>query len=378
MTKKIVTLIFAIFVTASFVYAVDLTIATEVRTGVLWDSAGTPGARMHHNDYGGNEARFRMDMHIAVENLGLRARFEQSQWAEGIGGPQPAQFAWVYAYGNFINDQLRVSAGQLSDSPWRAGGHTFWQGLDHLVGIRTEIMPEAVPGLNFGFTLNTWNLSIYFQEEQTLKNILLETVLGVAYTNRHVHARFGWRLDSDADVYNDHQEGMQMMYRLEPRFLTNLVPHFNAWMTGWWIGIGPSFRGYDEEGNPKPYIIPDRRSYRNWLYLEYSPPGFLAELRIGAAFGGHSSHIATIRPGLFYHVLPFLRVGGHVHYEFGFGDDAPVRGLSQFRILSVEPQLRVSFGPADVTLVYAFHSRHEIGGDRRDGQWVNLRFHVAF
>jgi len=403
MTKKMAVSAFAVLMAIFLVFPVSLAaetpqleISAEMKTGLIWDEARSPIIGLHHNDYAGaSVGRFRLGMHFRLGGFGIITRLEQAEWdqviidLDGTRRPNPRDhITWdfAYAYGNLINDQLRISIGQLSNSPWRAGtgGDTIWQGLDHQLGIRTEIMPNAVPGLNFGFTLNNWNQMRYWPESrENLVGLLLETVFGVAYTNRHVHARFSWRLDSAADVYNHQQEGHSMMFRLEPRIITTLVPDLRVWLNGWWLGIGPREiqrgAGYVmPDGDPMdPRVPDDQRVYRNWLYIAYTPGPFVAGLRTGVVLTGVDSHHLHLEPSFHYWVLSSLRVGAAVYMRQNFGDAATVTGVP-FRFLHIEPEVRFQAGPVQISLVYRYEMEHNAARDLLTNQWINLRFVVEF
>jgi len=367
MIKKTAAMAIAFFALAGAGHALNMEIGMEMKTGVIWDDGRPVQVGIHHNYYAGPAlGRMRMDMHLWSGNLGIRLRFQQQTWAEGDN----VMFNFAYAYGNFLDEQLRISIGSLSNSPWRAGGPTIWQGLDHGVGIRAEIMPRIVPGLNFGFTINHWDYMLYFPDRETLGALMMETLIGVAYTNDHFHARFGWRLDSDADVDNEPQDGHSLMYRLEPRFLTNLVPGLRVWANGWWRAVGPRYVGRDE-------VRVRDFSLMNWLYVEYAQRALLARLRLGAEFSELESNFFFARPSFHYWILPSVRAGMYVYYQHNFGSGATVTDVP-FHTLAFQPEVRFQFGPAYLSLVYHFRMVHNAAGERLDRQWINLRAVIAF
>jgi len=373
-----------------FGYAVDLQVSGEMKTGVIWDDLRQPVIGIHNNDDSGpSVGRLRLGMHFSMENFGVKVGFEQTGWdldapnTELDGLKDFIKWDYVYAYGSFLNDRLRISAGQLSDSPWRAGGPDIWQGLDHLIGIRTEIMPASIPGLNFGFTINDFNISPYYPDRQDLGALLLESVLGVSYSNRFFDGRFSWRLDSAVDVYNDAQEGHSLMYRLEPKILEELVPGLRVWANGWWRGIGPrdieKGRGYlMPDGTPADTRVPDDQVVlRNWLYAEYTHPSFFTELRVGAVFTGVKSNLFQLRPSFYYRPLPVLRVGSALYYEYNFGEEATITDVP-FRVLALEPEVRLQFGGSYIALVYRYEMQYDAAALLRENQWINLRLVVTF
>ena len=370
MGKKTAALTLAVFFAAGFAYAVELEFSGEMKTGLFWENIYEEDlgevfnrARMHNNDDAGpNEGRFRMDMHVAAGNVGARIRFEQTAW---VGSPS-IRWAWAFAYANLFDNQVRTTIGQLGDSPWSAGGPTIWQELDNQIGIRTEFTPNAVPGLNFGFVLNRWNSMVYFPEHETLRDILMETVFGIAYTNRYFHGRFSYRLDGHADVYNHQQEGMEMMYRLEARFIELLVPNLSVFANGWMRGIG---------------AIEDQQEFRNFLYVDFTPPAFSTELRLGVDINGTRSHLFNAGIGFFYNILPGLSAGASVAYNQNFGEGRVLRNVP-FRFLRFEPAIRFNYGNLYIALVYSYGMEYfnRGGGDPllRTRQWLNLRTVVTF
>ena len=375
MTKKTITVILLMFCITGLAYSLELYLDGEVRTGIFWrremNELGVvelEETRMHHNsDAGSHEGRFRLNMHLSHQNLGVRLRFQQDRWPMH----EPARFPiqHIYAYGNILDDQLRVSFGNLGDSPWAPHGPDIWRELDDQVGMRVEITPSAIPGLNFGFVLNEWNGMVYHRELLTLQNFLMESVLGVSFFNDLFLVRFAWRLDSETDVYNEHQEGHEFVYRLEARFLGDMVPGLNVFATGIWQAvIGSTF------ANPAVY--------NNFLNFEYRHPIFDSSLRFQLRFSEARSHLFDVRLGYFHHVLPFLRAGAYVYYATLFGDNRELTTAPFLRV-GVEPQIRFVFGNAQISLHY-FHQRlyrtGRIGEEDvpQTNQWLNLRFQVSF
>ena len=217
------------------------------------------------------------------------------------------------------------------------------------------------PGLNVGFVLNKWDSHVYFPEYETLKDMMQETVFGIAYTNDYFHGRFSYRLDGHADVYNQDQDGMSMMYRLEARVLGMYVPNLSVFANGWWRGIG---------------AIDDHKEYRNFVYVDYKPEAFSAELRFGLDFTGSKSNLLNAGAGFYCNILPGLSAGGSVTYNYNFGEGKVIENVP-FRFLRFEPSIRFSQGGFNVALVYSYGSEYfqrpfEDPG-LRTRQWINLR-----
>ena len=349
----------------------------EMKTGVFWDNRRLPQANIHHNDYAGpEEGRLRLGLRLNMRNFGIRTRITMDRWGIDLVTNEFRHINWDYAfaYVRMFDNQLRLHAGNLSDSPWRAGGPDIWQALDHLLGMRVEIWPSRVPGLVFGLSMTEWNAMTYFNH--SLIGFITEATFGAAYTNAHVHAAFGWRLDGTVDVDNHYQEGQSLMYRIEARFLSNMVPGLRVWANGWWQGIAPALGEpqYGISNHPTDDMI----SYRNWLYAEYVWGDFLFDARINLEFLALRSHFMRFRPGIFYRVLPNLRVGGAFHYQMNFGPRAEIVGVP-FVMMGFEPEVRFWFGGGSyLALVSRYYMTYDREQNRRDRTWLNLRAVIAF
>jgi len=388
MAKRLAALALAALLTAGFVYAQELEISGEMKTGFYWDrvtvdgkKAGDDVVKMHNNDdAGANEGRFRLNLHVHNElNMGMKVRYQQLEWKE----VSDAKWAFAMAYGNFIDDQLRITIGKLGESPWAAGGPDIWKELDDQVGIRTEIMPAFLPGLDVGFVLNAWSGTLHNLDNGKVDNLLLdmlqETVLGVAYTSDYFHGRIALRLDGDVDSrgvgssVEDVQENMELMYRLEERVIRKYLPGFSIWANGYWAGVGE---------DPS---LPDGDSfydYKNYLYIDYSPEAFSARLGAGLHFS-RGQQTFTGRAQFYYNIFSFLSLGTAGTYSQRFGKNAPGDG-KPFEKWGVEPQLRINFNPnAYVAFVYNYGqewAQPETGTKRvlQDRQWINLRTVYTF
>ena len=386
MTKKLAALAVVAFVTAGLVFAQELVISGEMKTGFFWEKINVDGketeenAKMYNNDDAGdNEGRFRMNLHLHKENnMGMKVRFQQTAWT----ATQPNQWAYAMAYGNFISDQLRVTIGKLGESPWGTGGPDLWNELDDQVGIRFEVLPNAAPGLDIGLVLNAYDEATYNKNnvDNLLVDMLRETVFGVAYTNDYFHGRLSFRLDGDVDCIsfdfinpeNLQDDNMEMIYRLEERIIRQYLEGFSIWANGYWKGIG-------EESNIS--YLNSSFSFKNWLYIDYSPSDFSARLSFGLDFIKGMQTFKG-RAGFYYNIFPFLSVGAAVNYWQKFGDHAPDDN-KPFEQWGVEPQVRVTFNSnAYIAFVYNFNQEYatEGLGDRvlKDRHWINLRVVYTF
>jgi hypothetical protein len=385
MAKKVIALALAALVTTGFVFAQELEVSGEMKTGFFYEKINVDGeersqdARMHNNDDSGpNQGRFRMNLHLHKENnMGMKVRFEQIQWTAS----SPNQWAYAMAYGNFIDDQFKVTIGKLGESPWGAGGPDIWDELDNQVGIRFEVLPNAVPGLDVGFVLNAYNEAPYNPDiDNKLLDMLSETVFGVAYTNDYFHGRIAYRLDGDQDnisfsTYNpgDYvEDNMSMIYRLEERIIRQYLEGFSIWVNGFWKGIG--------EKSDIDYRD-SQRYFQNWLYIDYSPDAFSSQLRFGYHLNkGKQTFIG--RASFYYNILSFLSAGAAVNYRQEFGEYAATDN-KPFVLWGIEPQVRVTFNSnAYVAFVYNYGQQYATEGlaDRvlQERQWINLRVVFTF
>ena len=390
MVHKKAILLFAAFLTAGFAYGFDLEISGEIRSGIMWDyyqewdhqedawqEDHVSLARIHVNDGSSDfQGLFRMNMNISHGNVGAMIRFEQTHFASG-GFPY---WAYAFGYGIFLDDMIRVSVGQLGLSPWgsvKIGPRQSENALDHHFGIRTEISPLAVPGLTFGFVLNSWDLRFDpIDDQRSLGDMLMESVLGVTFTNDFFHGRLAWRLDGQADGIDEMdidlgrvvflQEGHQMMYHLEARIPH--IPDLSLWTTGWFRGVVGAERDYF-------------RVSQNWLYAEFAPPAFRATLGLGLETRGNSDNFFTASAGFHYNVLPFLTVGSNFIYTVNFGENRMERDVL-FYFMSIEPEIRLNISASMFfALVYGYFNGHVLENEAlhlRRGHWVNLRAVITF
>ncbi|MDR0720054.1 MAG: hypothetical protein LBF78_10500, partial [Treponema sp.] len=305
-----------------------------------------------------SQGRFRMNLQIDKENMGMKVRFQQDQWTD----QQVPKWDYAFAYGHFLNNQLKISAGKLGDSPWGAAGPEMWTELDTRIGIRTEISPNILPGLNVGFVLNDYNAGVMQSAKtQTIGDILRESVMGIAYTHDLLALRFSYRMDSE----NDEDRGAQLVYRLEERVLQNYLENFQIWANGWYQGLA------SEDKSALELV--------NWLYFQYAPQSFTAQFRLGYNIS-EERHILQVRPAFYYNFFDnFLNVGASFQFTQDFGENKMYKDSPYLR-LQVEPMIRVNFGTAYIALVYQY--RNEYATKDKDEvtniHWVNLRVVYTF
>jgi len=352
-----------------------MSISGEVKTGIFWyaedvvGQARTPssdGAFVHNSDENdwfeilqnpdrytnlkdNQQGRFRVNFNIEKGILGAKFRFETTSWA---GGASAANWGYAFLYGNFFDEQFRVSAGKLGDSPWAIGDpYLLDKELDTTMGIRFEYMPLFAPGLNVGFVLNDWNTTAPSTAKFT--DLLQETVLGLSYTHDYFHLRLAYRMDSEADTtktiaYAEDQGGM-LVYRLEERILRQYLPDFQIWANGY----------FEEIGHKQKNLLRGK----NRLYVQYDPDNFTARLR----FGYNVVNTLQLKYNLdkprqyfsagadFYYKLfnDLLNVG----MAFDFAKDFGADGVASDSYLHwyIEPQARLNLGNGIyLALVYRY------------------------
>ncbi|MDR0645394.1 MAG: hypothetical protein LBG05_10925 [Treponema sp.] len=372
-------------------FAQEFEFSGEIKTGVYWESVqkGDDKAKvttvMHNNDDAGggsgenrSQGRLRLNFHYKHDNMGLKLRFEKTAWDNN----DSAQVSWksfpyVYIYGNFLDEQIKVSAGRLSDSPWGMGGPEKWDTLeDELtknIAVRTEIMPAFVPGLDIGFVLNGWNGG--FSDTLSEKNIpglLQESVLGVAYNHDYFGIRLAYRLDSMTDKSNTSSlplpgsnEGEDLIYRVEERFLQNLLPGFQIWANGKYnyINCGEAFG----------------LAYTNWLYVQYAPALFTAQFRFGydgAESEGDKRDVIHARGSFYYNILSFLSAGASAYYAQDYG--LKISPDSPFSAWHIEPKVKLTLGDSYIEFVYHYGNEYVQKDMEEKTHWANLRLVYTF
>jgi len=391
--KRTLMVLAVVLLVAGGVFAQELTISGEVKTGMYMEQeqigSGVPlvkeGMTNSDGDSGSGQGRLRMDFRFVYGNLGLRFRF-QIQPTVGAQGPFQPLWSFAYAYGNLFNEQLTVSAGLLGESPWGSGGtwlrsepetreyigynelsgepYTVNEGL---FGIRVEYKPSFVPGLNIGFVLNQPDQTPNAQN-RTFGDILGESVIGAAYEHEYFAVRLGYRFDGNADMYLGVNEGGRLAYRVEERVLDTLIPGMQVWLNGAYYGIG---------GELGDTSIPNRKLGRgeyliNWLYWLWDADNFIAQFDV--CFAAYQSYfnsdkiLAPMRqeyqsleflPAFYYKLFDNLLQAGlrlGLGMEFGPGK---TYSDSSYQYISVEPQIKLNLGgTAYIAAVYNYTNKY--------------------
>jgi hypothetical protein len=373
--KKFVAALLAALCTAGAVFAQELQISGEIKTGFFWyqkqigdaepksegfvhNSEDDSGEQLLLNPENKSQGRFRLNLQIDKENVGMKVRFQQLEWRDSA----VPQWNYAFAYGDFLNDQLKISVGKLGDSPWATGGPEMWKELDTRIGIRTEIKPSFVPGLNIGFVLNDMDdQATQSGRQQTIGDILMESVLGLSYINDYFAVRLAYRLDSECD-YSD---GDRMIFRLEEKVIQQYLPGFQIWANG-------SYEGIRSISDKSLWLV-------NWLYIQYAPEICTAQLRLGYDALSQRS-IFYARPSFYYNFFDkFLNVGASFEFAQDFGDGRVYKNAPYLRMV-VEPMIKINFGSAYAALVYQYRNEyHTMGKDEITRvHAVNLRTVFTF
>jgi len=382
MKKLLLTGIFFALVATNVAFAQEFTFTGEMKTGVYWESRqkgddepkeimelgnsdGDSGGFNPATGFTNIPGRFRLNLEFKpIPSIGFRVRFEDSTFTG-----RTIAWSYSYAFGSFLDDQLKISAGKLGDSPWKTGGPELNTSIDEtyinsFAGLRTEFKPAFAPGLNIGFVLSPPNYNLA-REDEGLASFISETVLGVAYANDYFAVRLSWRLDgADADNYQD-ADGHSMVYRLEEKALSRVVPGLSISANGIWEGL---VDGLDKKLN-----------LQNWLYITFKEYNVDSELRVGYQLSnneGGTIHrkMLTIKPIISYFFTPILSAGITVIFSKDFGDITQV----DYDILTLEPQIKATFNPnAYVALVYGYQQIPRIGLMEK-ANYVNLRLVYSF
>ena len=354
------------------------------RSGVYWEKWQNDGmdpvedVRMHSKDDAGDgQGRLRMDVNYSHGNVGLKTRIQWDNW--GAAAPS---WAYAFGYGKYFDEQITMSIGKLGASPWGTGGPEMWKELEissRSGGMRLEVEPKIIPGLNAGFVLNYFNhpndQGWPSDKPLTIMEVLKETVVGAAYTHELFLARFAFRFDSEYDrVPGNGAESsageQEYVFRIEEHILDRFLPGFSIWVLGYGIGLGAEDKGV--------------LKLENWLFTQYDPDYFTAQIRFGYDYIDNRS-ILHIKPSFYYKFFNnLINAGLAFYFAQDFGEGKQFEG-SPFYEWQVEPKIQLNFSVSSyITFVYNF-GRKYVGyygvPDRdpiRQTQWMNLRYGVTF
>ena len=351
------------------------------KSGILWTQSQNQGfdevseeVKLGSKDDAGNgQGRFRLDLDYMKGNMGIKTRVQWDQWIDTA----PA-WPYAFAYGNFFEDQLTVSVGKLGSSPWGTGGPEMWKELETASGggMRAEIKPKEIEGLNAGFILNFYDKGRdqgWPQDKpMTLMEILRESVLGVSYSNDLFLFRFAYRFDGEVDKIQGSQaeraDGEDaLLYRVEERVIQKYLPGFQIWALGFFDAL------YTEDKSCQ--------LLQNWLFLQYDPQHFTAQVRLGFDIGD-KRNVLHVRPSFYWKFFDnMLNAGVMFWYGQDFGEGKIYEG-SPYQFIEVEPKIQFNMGSSYIAFAYNFrreYTNNPVAIDQgmepiRHSQWMNLRF----
>lgn len=397
--KRTALILFAALAAAGFVFAQELTVSGELKTGFYIEQETTGsnkpvakgGMTNNDGDSGSGDGRVRMDFRFAYQSIGLRVRFQIEP--SGLGPYMPT-WNFAYAYGNLFNDQFTISAGILGESPWGTGGPKLFSepetreyiafnnlsrepytASEGLMGIRFEIKPAIVPGLNVGFVLNQPDQTTIAIKDQTFGDVLGESVIGAAYEHDYFAVRVGYRLDSDADTYsNKANEGGRLTYRLEERILGTMLNGMRVWLNGEYYGLGGDLRVLERlnaDGNIVKLQFGAGEYSVNWLYWLWDTDNFTAQFYTGLGiYQAYKNDIfkplerqeyvsLEFKPAFYYKLFGnLLQAGVGLGFGMEFGDGKTYKD-APYQYICVEPLVRVNIGSnAYIAAVYSFTDKY--------------------
>jgi hypothetical protein len=393
MKKIVATLLSALFLLAfsAGAFAQELKLSGEVKTGVFWQKTQTEGMapkaedteiKLHSkDDAGSGQGRWRLNMDYDNGNgFGMKVRLQIEQWGQNQYIETPQHY---FGYGNFFDEQLTVSIGRLGGSPWGTGGPEMWRELErtnNAGGMRIEWKPHFIPvgDLNVGFVLTYFNSDRDqgwdMRKSASLLNILRESVIGASYTHDYFHIRLAYRLDDEYDAIQDNKvtggKGEdELVYRIEEYAIKNYLPDFKIWAMGYFFGISAF--------NPAITL------FQNWLFVEYAPELFTAQIRLGLDTIPRRN-VFHVKPSFYWNFLDkMISVGASFWYGQDFGDK--MFAGSPYLFFEVEPKLQFNFSSSYIAFSYNFRREYLHWYDEarnkdpiKQTQWMNLRFCIYY
>jgi len=398
MKKQLVLTLFTAAVCVLFpartVFAQEIKMSGEAKTGVYWRQSQQAGqdpkayVSLHStddagsaNDTNANPGRFRLNIEYDNgKNVGMKTRINWQNWAPN-NDTSPPTWSYAFAYGNYFDNQLSIAVGKLGGSPWGTGGPEMWKELeDGVGGMRTEWKPASLPfpgQLNVGFVLNTFNSdrdqgSDLKDKPISMLNILRESVIGVSYTHDLFMIRMAYRFDDELDAQQDNKiQGSReddFIYRIEERVIRNYLPGFSVW------ALGDLFAISDE-----------RIQYlRNWLFVQYAPDLFTAQIRFGYDKISNRSE-AYVKPSFYLNLLDkLISVGAALQFAQDFGD-GKVNKSAPYHSLEIEPKVQINLPSSYIAFAYNWKQEYvnpnlvPAGKEAiKQTQWMNLRYCIYF
>jgi len=382
MKKITASLVFIFVAMTTYAQLGELTFDGFVRTGFIWNKEEIIGKDAKQNikmqnldDAGNGQGRIRMNFTYEINNVGVKGRLQWDDWKAKASPDWP----YLFAYINSFENQFTLSAGKLGASPWGTGGPEKWKELESVDkggGVRAEFKPRMIPGLNAGFVLNWYNGSTDrgIGRDETLLDILQETVLGVAYEHDYFLARFEYRLDSEIDQrpgsFASGREGDDLIYRLEERVLKNYLPGLQVWALGVYEGVGA-------EESARDCI-----RFENWLFTQYDQPWGTAQLRLGYDVIETRS-ILHFKPSYYHKFFDnMINIGAFFYIANDFGEDR-INKDAPYIEMQIEPKLQINFANAYVAFTYNLKQEYKqpqtgVPNPIERFQTMNLRFGMTF
>jgi len=397
--KKIISVLIITAFTAA-VFAQELNLSGEAKTGIYWEQVQEQGKpvevnkdalRLHSkDDAGSNQGRFRLNLdYDSGKNFGMRARIDWENWSN-TDSEQP-KWKYAFGYGNFFENQMTLSVGKLGGSPWGTGGPEKWKELEQNNnggGMRVEWKPSFIPEqygrLNVGFVLN-W-LNSYDDSGMTrtasFTDLLRESVLGAAYTHNLFMFRFAYRLDSDLDIRSRGteiygREGDDFIYRIEEYILRQYLAGMQMWALGVYEGVFAD--------DPVFY------RFENWIFAQYEPDDlfglstpFTAQVRFGYDYIDQRSEF-HVKPSFYWNFFnKLLSVGAMFSYRQDFGNK--VWAGSPYQQIELEPKVQLNFTSSYIAFAYNWKQEYlstdyPERGDKdpiKRTQYINLRFCIYY
>jgi len=334
------------------------------------------------DDAGSGHGRYRLNIEYDNgKNFGMKMRLNWENWSFSNTNAPP-EWTYAFAYGNFFDNQMTVSVGKLGASPWGTGGPEMWKELETggAGGVRFEWKPLFVPGLNAGFVLNYFNSDRDQGWDPTgnkplsLLNILNESILGVSYTTDQFLIRMAYRFDDEVDATQENKmtggKGEdEFIYRLEEKVLKNYLPGLQVWAIGHLFGLSAERK--------------DIQLFKNWLFVQYAPDLFTAQLRFGYEYITSRSDF-YIKPTFYLNLFDkLLSVGASFNYCMDFGEGKVGK---DYHYIEFEPKVQLNFTSSYIAFAYNFRQEylHPWEGLKpgkeplKQTQWMNLRFCIYY
>jgi hypothetical protein len=215
-------------------FAQEIAFSGQVETGVKITQTSGDGVAnedwnvLPYNDDSGIPGRADLNVEGTLNNYGAKFKL-RADWDGGAAGYFSAPYA--FAYGNFLGEKFKVSAGLLDDSAWATGGDFDGYIDSGIWGVRFEIKPIA--GLNVGFVLNNTGLA-----GNEIGDFFQETIIGAKYDIENLFSIVAAiKLDSDGDEVKvgdpaDTADDVELQFGIDIKAVENLTAIIDGAVTG--------------------------------------------------------------------------------------------------------------------------------------------------